>query len=537
MTKRKLKTRLTRAYGNEPLTHYHSGDMAQIRKYHDHVAARSEENLIDDITWNDLDMDNVFKKINLGMSSCGEAYLYHTLRKPAHDENDYNRRKSLVEIMESHPKERLETSVALSGLGCPRRADLAAPIDPPKNPMPRLILYTLLALVLAAVAVAVFFFPDLWKCAVGICAFNLILRERRMKKIQLDFENTAFTVSLICTLADVKKVGFGELDAHLEDAYASLDKLRNLAKFEKIISARKGEIMDTLDVIAGLLLIDMIVYELAKNKLSRHHGDIVAIFEAVGSAETAISVASYRKYLENNADYYCLEPELTFGKGDSKFAYIDAKNLVHPCMDESVANDAALTKSMLITGSNASGKSTYIRVTAICAILAQSIGTCTAETYRASAFRIFSSMVISDDLSGGDSYYIAEIKSLRRILRAADDGDTLPVLCVIDEVLRGTNTVERISASCEILLELAANALCIAATHDIELCALTEGVYGMYHFSETVKDGKMSFDYKLKPGITATRNAIKLLSVMDFPPSVVDKANARAADYETKGVW
>ena len=534
-TKNKLKSRLTRAFGQAPHVYYHSGDMNHIRSYYDR--ARDEDpNLIDDITWNDLDMDSVFQKINLGLSSCGESYLYYTLRNPALHEDDFKCRKSLIETMESHPRERLETAVALYRLGCPRRADLSAPIDPPKNPLPRLILYALLSIVLAVLAVAVIFVPDLWKAAVGLCVLNLILREHRMKKVKFDFENVAFSVSLICTLIDIKKLNFSSLDSHFTGAYSSLDNVSKLAKVEKIISAKKGEIMDTLDVVAGLLLIDLIVYELAKSKLSRHHRDMIAVYEAVGAAETAISAASYRKYLENDEARFCLAPEIDFTKGKS--AHVSAENATHPCMDEPVPNNISLTKSMLITGSNASGKSTYIRVTAICAILAQSICTCTADTYSASAFRIFSSMVISDDLSGGDSYYIAEIKSLHRILQASSERDgAQPVLCVIDEVLRGTNTVERISASCEILLELAANSLCIAATHDIELCTLTRNSYGMYHFSETITDGKMTFDYKLKPGLTTTRNAINLLSVMDFPQPVIDRANARVSDYEATGIW
>lgn len=98
-------------------------------------------------------------------------------------------------------------------------------------------------------------------------------------------------------------------------------------------------------------------------------------------------------------------------------------------------------------------------------------------------------MALRDDLSSQESYYIAEIRSLKRILDAV--GEEYPVLCFVDEVLRGTNTVERIAASSQILESLASeNVICFAATHDIELTYILEGVYENYHFSEEIDEEK-----------------------------------------------
>ena len=104
-----------------------------------------------------------------------------------------------------------------------------------------------------------------------------------------------------------------------------------------------------------------------------------------------------------------------------------------------------------------------------------------ADSYSAGLYRIMSSMALRDDLAGGDSYYIVEIKSLKRILnRLEEEGN--PVLCFVDEVLRGTNTVERIAASTQILKSLSkASVLCFAATHDIELTHLLKKYYNNYH--------------------------------------------------------
>jgi DNA mismatch repair ATPase MutS len=110
---------------------------------------------------------------------------------------------------------------------------------------------------------------------------------------------------------------------------------------------------------------------------------------------------------------------------------------------------------------------------------------------------------------------------------------------VIDEVLRGTNTVERIAASSELLKHLdTEKTLCLAATHDVELCALLDGQYRSLHFEESVtEDGEVLFDYKLKDGPATTRNAIKLLGSMGFDKSLVERANEKAERYTAEGKW
>ena len=191
---------------------------------------------------------------------------------------------------------------------------------------------------------------------------------------------------------------------------------------------------------------------------------------------------------------------------------------------------------MLITGSNASGKSTYLKTAALSAVMAQSLCTVPAESYRANAFHIYSSMALRDDLLAGESYYIVEIKSLKRILDSIHTQS--PVLCVVDEVLRGTNTVERIAASSQVLRALQAdNVLCLAATHDIELCELLAESYRMFHFEEQVDDREMSFDYVLRPGKATSRNAINLLRFMGFDETIVRRAHDSATRYLETGSW
>ena len=147
-------------------------------------------------------------------------------------------------------------------------------------------------------------------------------------------------------------------------------------------------------------------------------------------------------------------------------------------------------------------------------------------------------MALKDDLESGESYFIVEIRSLKRVLDAAKEEGKAPVFLCVDEVLRGTNTTERISASAEILLALSKLPMQIfAATHDLELTELLNGIYTNYHFSETVEGDDVKFSYLLTKGPADSRNAIRLLRLMGYDPSITDRAQERADRYERTGRW
>ena len=174
---------------------------------------------------------------------------------------------------------------------------------------------------------------------------------------------------------------------------------------------------------------------------------------------------------------------------------------------------------------------------AINGILSQTIGIACGENFKMSEGLIYSSMALRDDLESNESYYIVEIKSLKRILDVAANGRK-PVMCFIDEVLRGTNTVERIAASSVILEKLSRmNTICFAATHDIELTKLMEGSYKNYHFEEEVAKDDVLFNYSLKTGPATTRNAIKLLKVIGYDSQVIKSASERAENFLNTGSW
>ena len=214
---------------------------------------------------------------------------------------------------------------------------------------------------------------------------------------------------------------------------------------------------------------------------------------------------------------------------------IRAQGLVHPLIQKPVPNDICWTGSVLVTGSNASGKSTWIKALAVNAILAQTVGTCMAASFALPRARVMTSMALRDSLMGGESYFVVEVRSLRRLLEAVQSGAR--VICMIDEILRGTNTVERIAASSTLLEALdRENCLCMAATHDQELTRLL-GRFRQIHFSETIVEGGMVFSYKLLEGPSDTRNALLLMRQMGFPQEMTRQAERRAQTFDETGQW
>ena len=147
-------------------------------------------------------------------------------------------------------------------------------------------------------------------------------------------------------------------------------------------------------------------------------------------------------------------------------------------------------------------------------------------------------MALRDDLASKDSYFIVEIKSLKRIIDATEEPGKMRIMCFVDEVLRGTNTVERIAAASEILSDLVKKGVfCFAATHDIELTQLLETQYENYHFEETIEGGDVIFPYMLCKGKAESRNAIRLLGVLGYEKQIIRKAEQRAEHFIESGEW
>ncbi|MCB0282265.1 MAG: hypothetical protein KDF60_06770 [Calditrichaeota bacterium] len=177
----------------------------------------------------------------------------------------------------------------------------------------------------------------------------------------------------------------------------------------------------------------------------------------------------------------------------------------------------------LITGSNMSGKSTFLRTIGLNLVLAYAGAPVCAEKLNTKIFRIQSCIRISDSLSEGLSYFYAEVRRLKQILNAIDENNSLPVLFLVDEIFKGTNNRERLIGSRAYIKELSKkSAIGIISTHDLELAHLDREISNLqnFHFKEDIVNGKMHFDYTINVGPSPTTNALKIMELEGLP---VDK--------------
>ena len=493
-------------------------EMESISEYYRYVVI---DNLnADDITWNDLDMDEVFERVNTCESSVGEEYLYALLhRRLTPDEETYFRH--LLDLLEKDEKLRYETCKSLHNLGifnynsvaksCLRGAEGFEYIGSPK-------LYMLLVFLPIAAGILGFLFASGTGALVGAiagCICNMAVYYKTSVKIEHHLGMMKYLCRILFCAQKLGKVSNDSYYTEFNELYkpfASAAKL--LSQIGKEASA------DVLgDIVEGyaklITLRDLNTYAYLRELIGDKKEEINRVYKHIGFLDAVCAVLNFR----GSSEVWCV-PEFT-EKREMTF-----NGLVHPLIENPVANDFDITGNILVTGSNASGKSSFVKAAAINAILAQSILTCTAEQFRLRRCKVVTSMAVRDDICAGDSYFVAEIKSMKRIVEQVR---TEYCFCVIDEILKGTNTIERIAASVSVLKEMAEKeSICVAATHDIELTVMLEDCYRNVHFEETVTDDDVTFDYKIKEGAARTRNAIKLLKVNGFPEAVISAAERLA---------
>lgn len=487
---------------------------------------------IDDITWQDLDMDRVFQAMNNTNSSVGREHLYMILRSPVYDTSELERRNALIEAVTADEPGRMYIQQQFCTLGFCRKYALSDYMDFLEEARAgrNTAHITGIAAFLAALLFMLFIEPGIGLFLLFIVVgYNVI----SYYKVKAQIEPFFICIKYVARMSDCCMKLAGQKLPYLDNR--KLEHLSRLflgtARRLKYISSGtdyNGSLLDTLfDYVRMITHIDLIMYNAIINDFKEKQPDIHDMINILGDIEAMTAVASYRVSLKA----WC-RPVFH----DNEKHFLCAKDVYHPLISQPVCNSFHAGTSMLVTGSNASGKSTFLKTVAINGIFAQTIDTCLAKDYETSFFRIFSSMSLRDDLLKGESYYIVEIRSILRIINSCNG--EIPVLCFVDEVLRGTNTVERIAASAMILKHLKQKgALCFAATHDIELTRLLAQDYDNYHFEETVTDEDISFNFRLQKGPAVTRNAIKLLKMLHYDTNIVEGAEAMAGHFMQTGVW
>jgi DNA mismatch repair ATPase MutS len=299
-----------------------------------------------------------------------------------------------------------------------------------------------------------------------------------------------------------------ELQTTSKRAYASIQQLARLS----------GLLDQRLNLVVNIFLNSFLLYDiqclfaLEKWKLTNKHF-FKEWINCVGNIETLNSLAGFAF---NNSDF--LKPRVL-----DQGPIIEAKGLAHPLIPakERIANDIELgrkSKLALITGSNMSGKTTFLRTIGVNLLLARCGAPVCASAFSFSPMHLLTAIRISDSLQQHTSYFMAELKRLQGIIQYLETGK--PALVLVDEILRGTNSDDKTHGSAEFIRKIIGfNCLTLFATHDLSLSKLEEvmpGVVVNYCFESTILNDELYFDYRLQPGIAKNKNASFLMRKMDI---------------------
>lgn len=485
------------------------------------------DELVDQTTWDDLDMDQVFCSLDRCVSVVGSEALYATLRRTGIEDADLARRERMIEELRAHDRLRLDAQEALLRVGRRHFHGATRYLCRIEHERPGWVYDLLCALPLLVCVAGLFASPALILLFPAF-AVNLVVHYVTDVRWGADAVAMTHVLSVFSAARALCRARGSGLDSQRACLRRLCDELRPLRRWGMLcMGAGEDGVGNPLallwEYVRVLFLLNVVGLRHAGRQAQRCAGELARLYALVGEIDAMISVAALRQAGGVCAPAYVSERRVAF------------RGLVHPLVAQAVPNAWTWTKNTLVTGSNASGKSTFIKAVALNAILAQTICTCFADEFALPRARVMTSMAVKDSVRGGVSYFVAELRSLKRILEAARQERT--VLAFVDEILRGTNTVERIAASSAVLCDLCgAGALVMAATHDIELTRML-AEYENVHFRESVTEAGVAFDYKLRPGPSRTRNALLLLESMGFDARIVSRARETARRFEEEGAW
>lgn len=473
---------------------------AQYHAYRDHY---NEQSFIDDKTWSDLNMDTLFHKINFNFTAIGEMRLYATLRGMFKVNQT-----SLINMFKENKVFRLNVSYILSKIG-----KNVYPLFPDQMlPTKRNILLMFCPLLPFIGFAFIFLIPSK---GILICLtfmiLNAILSFKLKKSYDQDLKSIFYTANVIKQSQALSKI---ESTPAISVDFTHFKASR---RFSGLLARVESQDMASSIImfIKLVFMIDYVLFHLIQRSYFKYQEEVMTCYDYISILDNHYSIAMYQHTLT----HYC------YPKINHNINGLQMKSIIHPLLDEenAIANTIDISNHILLTGSNASGKSTFMKAVALNLILAQSIQTATAHSFIYQPGYVMTSMANADDVLSGDSYFMSELKSIRRLFNTHQCNK---IYCFIDEIFKGTNTTERIAASESVLsyLDNQKAYQVIAATHDVELSTLLENTYNNYHFNESIQENNIFFDYKIKPGKANTRNAIELLRITQFPIDIYQRA-------------
>lgn len=519
-----FKATLLKNWGKEKKESYHN--FFAIAKYFENNAHKEKAyHIISEKSNIDLDINELFKFVDRTSSKIGQQYLYFKLRTIG-SLNDLLKFDELVAVFQKNKELSISCQLELSKLNTPNSYYLEELINGKQIEKPTYIwILKLLALSSIASIILSFFFPFFILFLVPIFSINSVYHYKNKGNVNYYLQGVSQLSKSLKVAKELSKNS--AIKNHYEDL-SFIEKVKKIMFKSEFIGFEKYvdnewlfAIWLLIELIKILFNVEILVFYSFLDAIKTEKNSIENMFLFIGEVDTAISTASLK-----SGDLKICTPNFN---DNNELKFIE---IYHPLIKKCIKNDLNLVdKSMLLTGSNMSGKSTFIRTVAINSILAQTLNICFADEYNAPFYKVYSSIRITDDLLDSTSYYLQEVLNIKELIDASKHEK--PCLFVLDEIFKGTNTIERISGGKAILSYLNKKQhTVLVSTHDIELTELLQkNDYELFHFSESIENNELNFDHKLKKGKLKTRNAIKILEIYKYPSEIIEDAKSIEKTY------
>jgi hypothetical protein len=517
MRKKKNIERLNDSFGKikDDIFHFNL-----IEKYFINKNNSDAFHVLSDKTCNDLDFKELFMFLDRTTSRIGQQFLYNKLRTIPNEISDNEHKEKLIKKIMDDTDFRINAQLQLDKLNKDDVYYISSLFQEEHEKPPqwffiiRLLSFTsLFSLIMLSINSQMFFvFLGVFMVNIGFHYWN----KRNLYKYLGSIPQLLKLNTIADNLSKEKLFKDGYPD--LQNSIRVIKQVRNRMSFFRLEANLQSDtdafIWGILELFKIAFLLEPLLLFGVLRRLDSKRKEIENVYCFVGEIDIMISIASLRSGLGR----YCL-PIIT----DSK---ISATQIYHPLIPNCIPNNIEVSdKSVLLTGSNMSGKTSFIRTIGLNTITGLTINTCFAESMIIPRLGIYSAIRISDDLMNDKSYYFEEVLTIKEMLEKSFNGK--PNLFLLDEIFKGTNTIERISAGKAVLSTLSRNKnFVFVSTHDIELTDMLSNEYELYHFSEIVKENNVDFDYKLKEGKLRNRNAIRILQINDYPDDLIDEAIA-----------
>jgi hypothetical protein len=490
------------------------------KSYLDFAGSMPGTRLVDDETSADLELDEVFRGIDRSLTSPGQSMLYALLRSTPSDEEVLEHRMRRIRFYADRRDLReglrrlLKKKVGFQLVDDVAR-ELFVVSDSGLAKHKNLISLWI-AITIASCATPVFLgIGALFLIVLPIAILNIVIYGKSTGQISVHAASLYYIGVMASFCGRMRKLpGHEESEelARLAALYPKIKRVIRPAAFLRPVTSLGSDMSDAALLFIKVFFLGEIANYIKAVEAIRDSGaELRALYETVGLIDAFCSLAMLAE--EEDAP--------TAARATKGFGKIAAAAAFHPLVEGCVPVSFSFDRGVILTGTNMSGKSTFLRILGINQILAANLGMAYAESFETDLYFVTSSIRSEDDRAAGKSRYLAEAERLLEITRAIKAADP-PLLALIDEILNGTNSQDRIAASIAILKGAAGRgSILVAATHDLGIATALEGDYEPLFFSERIEDGRLIFDYELRKGIADRKNARRLLRIIGFGDDIL----------------